>query len=723
MSETQADNIPIEATAVFPVPGMAIPNTLTFSADGSHVYYLASTAQNPVQQLYAFNIETGDTRLLVTPPGGGTTEDKLSPEEELRRQRERMLAVGITHYTCAETSDRLLIPIMGDLYVQDAPESPLRKVVDNAGKPPALNPTFSPDAEFIAYVQDTEVYVVPSSGGEPRQITSGARGTGKTNGLAEYIAQEEMGRAEGFWWSPEGTEIAYTEVDETHIPDYRIMHQGKDTTGNGAQEDHRYPFAGAENAYVRLAVTARDGGGEPVWMNLDFGEEVYLARVFWWAEGVLGAQVLNRPQNALWLVRFDAATGHRETILTETNDYWVNLRKHDFHLLKSGGFIWSSERSGYNHLYLYAPDGELVRPLTRGEWVVDALPGVDEANQRIYLLGNRENPTETALYTVGFDGEDVERITTETGTHIPTVDAERGHFVDIFHALDCPPSITVRNLSDNHTLHTIMVASDPRIEQYKLTPPEIVTLKNRDGETLYGALFRPDAGIYGDGPYPTIVHVYGGPGPQLVSDSWALTSTLMLQVLRQRGFLVFRLDNRGSARRGLAFEGALKSRMGTVEVDDQVDGVRWVLEQGLADSARIGIYGWSYGGYMTLMCMTKAADLFKVGVAGAPVTHWDGYDTCYTERYMSTPQLNPVGYADGSVMTHIDKLTGKLLIVHGMLDENVHFRHTARLVNALVRARKPFDLLPFPDERHMPRHAPDRIYMNERIVNYFIQHL
>lgn len=725
MSETHPDHnnpIPIEATAVFPVPGMAIPNTITFSAEGTQVYYLASTAQNPVQQLYAFDIQTGETRLLVTPPGGGTSEDKLSPEEELRRQRERMLAVGITHYARADNSDRLLIPILGNLYVQDGAESPLRKVVDNAGKPPALNPTFSPDAEYIAYVQDAEIYVVPVADGEPGQITTGARGTGKTNGLAEYIAQEEMGRAEGFWWSPDGTQIAYTEVDETHIPDYRIMHQGKDTTGNGAQEDHRYPFAGAANAYVRLAVTGRDGG-EPVWMDMDFGEEVYLARVFWWSEGVLGAQVLNRPQNTLWLVRFDAATGRRETILTETSDYWVNLRKHDFYLLKSGGFIWLSERSGYNHLYLYAPDGEFVRPITQGEWVVDALPAVDETNQRIYFTGNRENPTETALYTVGFDGEDVVRITGETGTHVPTVDAERKHFVDIHHALDCPPSITVRGLSDNRVLHTITVTTDPRIEQYKLTPPQIVTLKNRDGETLYGAIFRPDAAVYGDGPYPTVVHVYGGPGPQLVSDSWALTSALTLQVLRQRGFLVFRLDNRGSARRGLAFEGALKNRMGTVEIDDQVDGVYWLIDQGLTDRSRIGVYGWSYGGYMTLMCMTRAADLFKVGVSGAPVTHWDGYDTCYTERYMGTPQQNPEGYADGSVMTHIDKLTGKLLIVHGMLDENVHFRHTARLVNALVRARKPFDLLPFPDERHMPRHLSDRIYMNERIVNYFIDNL
>lgn len=722
MTQTTRQTIPIEATAVFPPPGMAIPNTISFSADGSLIYYLSSTTDNPIQQLYAFDIQTGQQRVIVAPPNGGTTEDKLSPEEELRRQRERMLAIGITHYYRAKDSDRLLIPILGDIFVQDGPAAPLRKVVDNAGKSPALNPTFSCDAEWIAYVQDEEIYVVSAAGGEPRQVTTGARGTGKTNGLAEYIAQEEMHRSEGFWWSPESGLIAYTEVDETHIPVYRIMHDGKDFTGEGAQEDHRYPFAGMPNAYVRLAVIPREGG-TPVWMDLDFGEEIYLARVFWWKEGVLGAQVLNRPQNTLWLVRFDAATGQRETVLTETNDIWVNLRKHDFTLLESGAFIWTSERSGYNHLYLYAPDGTLAHELTRGEWTVDSVDNVDETNRVVYFSGNREDPTELALYAVGFDGEEIRRITAEAGTHGVVVDAKHGQFVDIHHATNKPPTITLRSASDGSVQHTLPTKPDPRIEQFDLTPPQIVTLRNRNGDTLYGAVYRPPEDIYGAGPYPTIVNVYGGPGPQYVANSWAMTNTLLVQYLRQAGFLVFRLDNRGSARRGLAFEGALKNRMGSVEVEDQVDGVNWLIQQGLADPARVGIYGWSYGGYMTLMCLTKAADTFKVGVAGAPVTHWDGYDTCYTERYMGTPQSNPEGYRDGSVMAHVDKLAGKLLIVHGMLDENVHYRHTARLINALIRARKPFDLLPFPDERHMPRHPQDRIYMNEQIVGYFQKHL
>ncbi len=252
--------------------------------------------------------------------------------------------------------------------------------------------------------------------------------------------------------------------------------------------------------------------------------------------------------------------------------------------------------------------------------------------------------------------------------------------------------------------------------------PEIVTLPNRDGVTLYGAIYRPPAS-FGTGPFPTIVSVYGGPHAQRVANSWLLTVDMRAQYLASQGFLVFKLDNQGSARRGLAFEAPLKHNMGDVEVADQVDGVRWLVQQGLTDPARVGIYGWSYGGYMAAICLARAADTFQVAVAGAPVTHWDGYDTCYTERYMGLPQTNPDGYRVSSVMHHLDKIEGHLLLVHGLIDENVHFRHTARLINGLIAARKRYDLLLFPDERHMPRKADGRLYMEEQVVEYFKKHL
>ena len=714
-------SFPIEEVAATPLPGKVIPTSFTFSQDGTSVFYLFGAGKQPVQQLYALDTVTGATSVLVAPPGGGVQEEHLSPEEELRRQRARSLAIGLTEYSRAEHSDRLLIPVSGDLYVQDGTGEPLRQILDNAGKAPALTPAFSPDGEWVAYVQDGEISIIPSAGGAPRQVTHGARGTGKTNGLAEYIAQEELARSEGFWWSPDSRWLAFEEVDETHIPLYRIIHQGKDSTGEEAQEAHHYPFAGQENARVRLGVVSSEGGG-PVWMDLNIGEESYLGRVFWWKDGSLGAILLNREQTAISLLRFDPRTGARTTVLRETSDYWVNLARKPIILLEDGRFLWLSERSGFKHLYLYKDDGSLIRQLTKGEWMIDGVRAVDEAGGQMYFTGNREHPTETQLYAVSLEGGVVRRITPEPGTHQVVVDITRQQFIDVHSAMDTPPRVLLRSLTDGAVQHTFELPADPRIAEFGLEPPELVTLTNREGVTLYGALYRPPA-QYGPGPYPTIISVYGGPGPQVVANEWDLTARLDAQYLRSLGFLVFKLDNRGSARRGLAFEGAIKHRMGTVEVDDQVDGVRWLVEQGLADPARVGVTGWSYGGYMSLMCLAKAPDVFKVAVAGAPVTSWDGYDTAYTERYMGTPQSNPAGYAESSVMTHVEQIKGKLLLVHGMLDENVHFRHTARLINALIRARKVYDLLVFPNERHMPRHRPDRVYQNEQIIGYFQRHL
>ena len=719
--QTMLPAFPIEEIAVVPGPGTRVPRAFAFSHDDQLLTYLLAEGASPAQALFVLDVQTGAVTRLAEPPGGGVREEALSPEEELRRQRQRILWVGFTEYTLAERSGRILIPLAGSIYIQDGPAAPLRLVLDAATHAPAQTPVFSPDADRIAYVAEGEVYVVPAAGGEPRQVTHGAREYGKTNGLAEFMAQEELDRPQGFWWAPDGERIAFEEVDATHIPVYRIMHQGKDETGPAAQEDHAYPFSGHANVQVRLGVVPAVGG-DAVWMDLDTGEESYLARVFWWKDGRLGAILLNRPQTTADVVAFDPASGARTTILHETNPHWITLTKHHLHELANGQFLWLSERSGFRHLYLCSPQGEIIRQLTSGDWMVDALAGVDEERGLVYVTGSRETPTESHLYAVPLAGGPLRRLTDEPGMHEVTLDHGARRFVDVWSSLTTPPTAVLRSLDDGTQLWTVPAPADPRIAKFVLEPPEIVTLANRHGTLLYGAVYRPPS-RFGPGPYPTIVQVYGGPHVQMVQNSWALTAALQMQYLRQLGFLIFRLDNRGSARRGMAFESPIHRRMGTLETDDQVDGVRWLIAQGLADPARIGATGWSGGGYMTLRLMEAAPELFRVGVAGAPVTHHDGYDTTYTERYMGTPQENPAGYHEGSVLAHVDHISGKLLLVHGLLDENVHFRHTARLINALIRARKPYDLLIFPDERHMLRHEDARIYLNERVVGYFVDNL
>jgi dipeptidyl-peptidase 4 len=461
-------------------------------------------------------------------------------------------------------------------------------------------------------------------------------------------------------------------------------------------------------------------------MDLGEDEDIYLARAAWLTDGQLTAQIENREQTILDLLRFDPRTGQPTRILREENSVWINLNDY-FHPLcaerYAGGFIWASERTGYRHLYLYSATGELLRPLTAGEWMVDQLVGVDEERGVVYFTATLDSPLEQHLYMVPLSNNsgkpDVPfRLTHEPGEHYVFIDPKYTACLDIHSALDTPPHIILRGLPDGHKIAEVY-RNDLRLESgLDLRPPELVTLQSRDGVTLYGTIYWPE-NRNGKAPYPTIVNVYGGPHAQQVTNSWRTTTNMRSQYLRQQGFLVFMLDNRGSDRRGLAFEGAIKHNMGDLEVRDQVDGVRWLVDQGLADPKRVGIYGWSYGGYMAAMCLLRAPETFKAAVAGAPVTHWDGYDTFYTERYMGTPQSNPEGYAASSVMKYAGQLQGRLMLVHGLIDENVHFRHTARLINALIEARKTYDLLLFPDERHLPRKLQDRVYMEEQIARFF----
>ena len=717
MSSDQAARIPIEEIAKFPPPGMAAPVSFSFSPDDSLLTYLYGPDRSPVRQLHALDTQTGETRVIqaaVEPE----SED-LSIEEQLLRQRQRQLGQGIVRYSWADSDDVILIPAQSGVYVKHGPDAQALLLVPS-DEGPIQGPQLSSDGSQIAYVRDAEIYVVPTSGGGPRQLTSGARGTGRTNGLAEYIAQEEMHRLHGFWWSKDGSRIAFEEVDETHIPIYRIVHQGRDDTGPTAQEDHRYPFAGQPNARVRLGVTPM-AGDDPVWMDLGDDDDIYIARVDWMPDGSLSVQLQDRDQTRLDLIRFDMSTGQGVTLLTESSDVWINLHNM-FRPLADGRFIWASERTGFRHLYLYDAIGNLVRQLTDGDWVVDSLSGVDQDAGLVYFTGTKDGPTECRLYSVSLEGGPIDRLTPEAGTHSVVLDHGSNRFVDVFSDTRTPPTITLRSLRDGSVLHSIHSTDDPRVEELALTPPDLVTIQSRDGETLHGALYRPGP-EFGDGPHPTVIYVYGGPHVQIVDNHWSMTCAMRPQYLRSQGYLVFCLDNRGSARRGLAFEGVIKHSMGNIEVSDQVDGVRWLVDSGLADPARVGVYGWSYGGYMTLMCLARAADVFKMGVAGAPVAHWDGYDTHYTERYMGTPESNPDGYEASSAMTHVDGIEGELLIVHGLIDENVHFRHTARLINALIKARKPYEFLMFPDERHMPRSQADRIYMEERITDFFRRNL
>lgn len=711
-------DVPVEEVAKLPPPGAAIPTAIAFSPDDRVVTFLHSSEASLQRELYAVDVATGERSLVLAPVEGGDTEESLTLDEKLRRERQRDLGVGVTSYRWAPEGSLLVVPLQGAVHVTNGITGPFRSLV-GADEHPVLDPMPSRDGSAVAFVRDAELYVVAADGGDPVQVTAGARGTGRTNGLAEFVAQEEMGRSVGYWWSRDGHYLAFAEVDDTHIPVFRIGHLGE--AAPGTDEEHRYPFAGAGNVVVRLGVVPATGGS-PVWLDLG-GPDRYLARVHWLPDGSLAAEVQHRDQRTLEVYRYDPATGHRTRVLTETSDVWVNL--HDgFRGLEHGGFLWLSERTGFRHLYRYDDAGELVAPLTAGDWMVDAVEGVDADAGLVWFTATKDGARERHLYSVPLDGGAVRRVTREPGTHHVVVDHHHRRFVDAHSSAARPPRVDLRDLATGDVVRVLYENEDPLVRALRLEPPELATFEARDGTTLHAALYHPDAEDSGrSAPHPLVIAVYGGPHAQLVVDEWRVTAAMRAQHLRSRGFLVAVVDNRGSARRGLAFEAAVRHDLGNLEVQDQVDGVRWLVDRGLADPDRVGVYGWSYGGYMALMCLARAPDVFKAAVAGAPVTHWDGYDTHYTERYMGTPEENPDGYERSSVMYHVDAIRGALLLVHGLVDENVHFRHTGRLVNALIRARVPYDLLLFPDERHSPRREADRVYMEERISAFLTANL
>lgn len=720
--------IPIEEVATYPRPGTAIPTSIAFEPGGGKVTFLYSPERNLTQGLYAFDPDAPELRMVFEPPERGDTEETLSHAEKLRRERLRIRSVGVTRYHWARDTARILVPLQGDLWIQDGLDGKAQKLLD-AGPSPILDPQLSPDGSHVAFVLDGALHVMKAEpSAAPRRLSPPAE-DGLTYGQAEYIAQEEMDRHRGFWWSRDGKWLAFTEVDERALPRFRIEHLGADPPES---EEHRYPFTGNDNAAVRLGIVSTRGG-EVRWLDLGATEiasperphDFYLARVHWLARGDLLVELENREQNRLDLVRYRVPSGEAQLLAQERSDVWINLHgifqpldELEDETLRDG-FVWATERSGFRHLVLFDGEGQEVRALTDGPWMVEAVVGLDPAGRQLYFTGTQASPVERHLYRVGLDGGEPARVTEGEGMHDVVMNDDATRFVDVHSTLAAPPTVTVRRAQDGDVVARLKIAADPRVAVLDLQPPELVQIENRAGVTLHGAIYRPA----GEGPFPTIVAVYGGPHVQRVTREWSLTADLAAQHLRRLGYLVFKLDNRGSSRRGLAFEGAIRHDLGNVELQDQIDGVNWLVQQGLTNPERVGIYGWSYGGYMAAMALAKAPEVFRVAVAGAPVTDWGGYDTHYSERYMGTPESNPEGYARSSVLQHVDHIEGKLMLVHGALDENVHFRHTARLINALIRANKEYTLLLFPDERHMPRSLADRIYMEERVRDFFVENL
>ncbi|ACO70296.1 predicted protein, partial [Micromonas commoda] len=770
----------IEDVFGYPAPGSLHPIGFQWSPDGALLGNLFSPNGTLVRNLYAYDVRAGAQRLLATPAREAYADEaRLPDEEKLRRERTRELGLGVTRFEWASRrakgeARRLLVP-QSDAGGDKLAASEPRLVVDSGDNGAAvLDAKLSPDGKWVAFVREKEIRVAPdvvSDALPSARVTFGAYGRdATTHGLAEFIAAEEMDRPEGYWWSPDGRKIAFARVDAGTVTPYLIER------ADGSSERHRYPFAGGTNARVTLGVVDNPLDFDVVWLDVDCGpgnargdEEEYLARVAWSADSErVFAQVQRRDQRSASLIRVDARTGERCDPAPLVIEYppagcgWVNLAPPSATfrelrgeiadpsgVIRAGDFLWGSWRTGHLHLYVHCGStGVCKRAVSAGDWSVDELIGVDELSGHVYFTGAADGPLEKHLYRAPLWGPSADdgsstsasmaRLTPRAGWNLCSMDEACTRFVCVHSAADKTPTVTVHETKATATTTTVEFGDEraacsskvpflsPLLgERFRrLAPPTPFEVTAADGATkLHGVAYVPDERVHGPPPYPCVVSVYGGPHAQTVQNAWHLTTDIRAQSYRSRGICVLKLDNRGSARRGQRFERAICGNLGAVEVEDQARGVDHLVRCGVVDPTRVGIFGWSYGGFLAATALARRPDVFACAVAGAPVTAWEWYDAHYTERYMGTPDANPDGYANASVIGRCGDVMGKVLVVHGVVDENVHFRHSTAYVAGLERCGKTagdgYVFMPFPNERHVPRGAADRMYMERSMQAFF----
>ena len=695
---------------------MDAPGEVQFAPDGRAITYLFSGEGSLVRSLWHHDLLTGERSMIAGPLDQTTSEEALSRDEQLRRERTRTTGLGVTSYAWASASAEptLLVPIAGGLFVATGGESAIG-VHPVPGVEGAIGPLLSPDGSLISYSHDGDLCVVPVAGGSPRRLTDDTE-PGVFNGLAEFAAAEELGRFEGAWWSADSTAIAYAHVDERGVPPTTIPH------ASGTEpETHHYPFAGGPNAHVSLRVSSLAGSGIRE-VALDMAADDYLARVLPHPAGGWLAAVLPRRQRTLAWYRV-RADGSAQRLWVEEAEPWLNLDD-DTRPLADGRILRSSERSGFRHLELRAASGELERVLTAGAWVVTGVIAIDSTRNEVLFTGTRDGVTERHLYAVSLDANapvrDPERLTAEPGWHAPVASPDGARWIDTWSDLEHAPRVTV---TDRDGPSTLIHGSSTTAADEGLDPPELIELLAADGETtLHGAVYRGGRDRDAAAMSPCVVWVYGGPHSQYVMRSWTLTVNGLRQYLAGAGATVVMVDNRGTYFRGKSFEAPLAGQLGWTEVADQAAMLGQLAERGVVAPGGAGIVGGSYGGFMVILAMALEPERFPVGVAIAPVAEWSGYDTAYTERYLGTPEANPTAYRWSSALEQAAAVRGDLLLIHGTADENVHLRHSQQLLEGLREAGHVVELVELPEQRHRTRGSAIRV-RDERTVMHLLRGL
>ncbi|MEO9952775.1 S9 family peptidase [Nonlabens sp.] len=580
------------------------------------------------------------------------------------------------------------------------------------------SPSFSPDGKKVAYVFENNIYYKNLESGAVIQATTDGVTNKLINGVTDWVYEEEFAIVKAYEWSPNSEQIAFISFDESAVPEFSM-----DVYGNELYQKpyvFKYPKAGEKNAVVALhQFTLSSGARKEV--ALGRNEEFYIARINYSPNGKLAAQVLNRHQNVLDFYYVDAS-GNASIAFTEKDNAYVDVTD-DLTFLKDGSFLWTSEKDNWRHIYLYDADGTEKKQLTKGNWDVTSYYGYDAKSKRIYFQSTEDGSINRGIYSISLKGKKKKKLSAQIGTNSASFSKNFTYFINTFSSATTPPVYTLNNAKDGKKVREIKNNNDltTKLNDYQVAQKEFSTI-NINGNDLNMWTMKPK-NFDPNKTYPLFMTQYSGPGSQSVANSWYGANDFWYSMLANEGYIVVCVDPRGTGFKGADFKKVTQKELGKYEVEDQIAAAKQLGSMNYVDASRVGIWGWSYGGFMSSNCLLKGNDTFSMAIAVAPVTNWRFYDSIYTERYMTTPQENASGYDENSPINHVDKLKGKYLLVHGTADDNVHVQNTMRMVEALVQANKQFDWAIYPDKNHGIYGGNTRIHLYNKMTNFIKENL
>ncbi len=582
--------------------------------------------------------------------------------------------------------------------------------------------TFSPDGSRVAFVRSNNLFMVDLKNMQEEQITADGKFNSIINGTTDWVYEEEFGFVVGFYWSPDGKKVAYYKFDESAVREYNMQVWSKQLY----PKDYRfkYPKAGEANSTVEVWVYDL-ASKQNVKINTGTEKDIYIPRVMWTHDAnTLSVRKLNRLQNSLDILHANATTGEAKTALHESSQTYIDIEDDLTYLNDGKQFIQSSEANGYKHLYLYSIEGTLIKQITTGSYEVVRFIGLNEKDKVLYYTSTEDSPLERHLYSVSLDGKRKTKLSKTAGTHNINMSADYQFYIDTYSSALQPSVVSLYRTKDNSLIKVLEKneALAKTVEEYGFAAKEFFSFKTVDGTQLDGFMLKPK-NFDSSKQYPVLVYQYSGPGSQNVLNSWAGSHYYFHQMLTQKGYIVAVIDTRGCGGRGEKFKKITYKQLGKYELEDHLAGAKFLATLDYVDDSRIGIWGWSYGGYMASLAMTKGAGTFKMGIAVAPVTNWRFYDTVYTERYLQTPQLNASGYDDNSPSTYAGNLQGNFLLIHGTGDDNVHFQNSIVLEDALVNSGKQFRSFYYPDKHHGIQGGKTRQHLYTMMLNYVLESL